>query len=360
VNVDFAPVADVTGGPSNTVIGSRSYGSAPSPVARQLAAAVRGYESAGVAATLKHFPGHGHTAIDSHRALPVLRQDKATLTREDLAPFAAGIQAGASIVMTGHLRVLAVDRSEPATFSKPLVTGVLRGELGFTGVVITDAMNMAAVAGRYPPGEAAVRAVLAGSDVVMMPPDVRAARDGLLAAIRSGRLPRAQARASAGRILALKAKLAGADQPAVSTLRSAQHTAVAGRAAREAITVLRGPCAGPLVRGPVRVAGGTAAQRRTLAAALAADGVPSGRGPVVRLTGYGDGPKDLRPAAATIALDTPYVLASAHSPVLLAAYSSVPDSLRAVAAVLAGKARATGRLPVTVPHTAKCGNSAGP
>jgi beta-N-acetylhexosaminidase len=350
VNVDFAPVADVTGGAGNTVIGSRSFGSSPGAVSAQLAAAVRGYESAGVAATLKHFPGHGHTATDSHRALPVLRQDAAELESGDIAPFEAGIAAGASLVMTGHLEAPALDGSEPATFSKPVVTGLLREKLKFGGVVVTDAMNMDAIANRYPAGEAAVRAVLAGSDVVLMPPDLRAAHAGLVAALKSGRLPRERARESVTRILALKLRIAARHQPSLGADGSAEHQAVADRAAAKAVTILRGPCAGPLVHGPVTVTGGSPAQRTDLAGELRRNGVDvrAGSAETVDLTGYGGEAAGLRRAAVTVGLDTPYVLASAPSPVLVAAFSAVPGSLRAVAAVLAGKASAPGRSPVSI------------
>ncbi|MDQ1657973.1 MAG: beta-N-acetylhexosaminidase, partial [Cryptosporangiaceae bacterium] len=334
----------------NTVIGSRSFGSSPGPVSTQLAAAVRGYESAGVAATLKHFPGHGHTATDSHRALPILRQDAAELESGDIAPFEAGIAAGASLVMTGHLEAPALDGSEPATFSKPVVTGLLREKLKFGGVVVTDAMNMDAIANRYPAGEAAVRAVLAGTDLVLMPPNLRAAHAGLVAALKSGRLPRERARESVTRILALKRRIAARHQPSLGADGSASHQAVADLAAAKAVTILRGPCAGPLVHGPVALTGGSPSQRTDLARELRRDGVEvrAGGSETVDLTGYGGDPAGLRPATVTVGLDTPYVLASARSPILMAAFSAVPGSLRAVAAVLAGKATAPGRSPVPI------------
>src|SRR5690606_6095925 len=132
-------VADVLGARS-AVIGSRSYGSDPAAAAEQVAAAVRGLEPAGLAAAFKHFPGHGHTEADSHSELPVLAQDVAALEARDLPPFEAGIAAGASVVMSGHLDVRAIDPGVPATFSRKVLVGLLRERLGFTGLVVTDAM----------------------------------------------------------------------------------------------------------------------------------------------------------------------------------------------------------------------------
>src|SRR5215207_4758830 len=350
INVDFAPDADVTGGPGNDVIGSRSFGANPALVGQRVAAAVRGYERAGVAATLKHFPGHGHTSADSHEELPVLRQSRSQLIARDVAPFSAGITAGASLVMTGHLDVQAVDPGVPATLSRKVLVDLLRGQLRFKGVVVSDAMNMAAITKKYPAGEAAVRAVLAGNDILLMPPDLRAAQQGLLGAVRSGRLPRAQVVESATRILTLKTRLAATSQPAMSALNTPTNRARVGAAAAGAVTQFRGSCGGALIRQPVRVTGATGKHRDALAAALRRNGmrVDASAGETIHLVGYGEGAKDLQPAGVTVALDTPYVLSSARSPVLLAAYSGVPLSLEAVAAVIAGKARATGRSPVTV------------
>jgi beta-N-acetylhexosaminidase len=352
INVDFAPVADVLGAPGSTVIGSRSYGSDPRAAAAHVAAAVRGLQGAGVAATLKHFPGHGHTAADSHDGLPVLGQSRSALERGDLPPFAAGIDAGAWLVMPGHLDVRSIDPGVPATFSHAVLTGVLRGQLGFRGVVVTDALEMAP-ARRWPPGEAAVRALLAGNDLLLMPPDPVAAYEGLLDAVRSGRLPRARLVEAATRVLTLKFRLAGRVAPSLSTVDSVAHRRAVQAVAAAAVTQLRGRCGGALVRGPVTVtaAGGREQARAWLAEALRALGVRvvGSGGTVVHLVGYGDGPGDLSATASvTVAMDTPYVLAAARSPVLLATYSSSRQSLAALAAVLAGRARAPGRSPVPV------------
>jgi beta-N-acetylhexosaminidase len=351
INIDFAPVADVLATRS-TVIGSRSFGADPKIAAAQVGGAVRGLQASGVAATLKHFPGHGHSADDSHKDLPVLTQSAAALQSGAWPPFSAGFDAGAMAVMSGHLDAQAIDPGTPATFSHKLLTDVLRGQLGFKGVVITDGMNMPP-AKRWAPGEAAVRALNAGNDLILMTPNVGQAYDGLLAALRGGSLPRARLVDAVTRILTMKFRLAAAPTEPMSTLNTPGHRAAADALAAGAVTVLRGACGGA-VSGPVTVtsSGGRDGTRATLTTALKAAGVtvkPSG-GTVVHLVGYGDGEKDLSAdAAVTVAMDTPYVLAKAKSPTLLATYSSSRASMTALAAVLAGKARPGGRSPVVVP-----------
>lgn len=353
VNVDFAPVADVLSGPAGGIIGTRSYGSDPALAGEQVAAVVRGLQGAGVAATLKHFPGHGNTTVDSHSELPIVPASH-PLAEADLPPFTAGIEAGASLVMAGHLDVQQLDPGQPASFSRPVLTGLLRDRLGFDGVAVTDALNMAP-AQRWPPGEAAVRALLAGADLLLMPPNLAAAHDGLLAAVADGTLPRERLREAASRVIALKQRLAE-HGPAgdLSVLDSpAHHQAVAPLAAAS-ITLLRGSCAGPLIDGPVTVtaASGRERARDWLTEALAAAGAEvddSGR-TVVHLVGYGDGRGDLREdAAVTVAMDSPHLLELAGSPALLATYSSSRLSMRALAEVLTGQAPAPGRSPVDVP-----------
>ncbi|MFJ6168694.1 glycoside hydrolase family 3 protein [Micromonospora orduensis] len=351
INVDFAPVADVLATRS-TVIGSRSYGADPKRAAAQVGGAVRGLQAGGVAATLKHFPGHGHSADDSHQDLPVLTQSAATLKSGAWPPFTAGIDAGAMAVMSGHLDAREIDPGTPATFSHKLLTDVLRGQLGFQGVVITDGMNMAP-AKRWAPGEAAVRALKAGNDLILMTPNVGQAYDGLLAALRGGSLPRTRLVEAVTRVLTMKFRLGGLPTAPMSTLNAPAHRSAAQALAAGAVTVLRGACGGA-VRGPVTVTSsdGRDGTRAALTSALTAAGVsvkPSG-GTVVHLVGYGDGDADLRAdAAVTVAMDTPYVLAKAKSPTLLATYSSTRASMTALAAVLAGKARPGGRSPVAVP-----------
>jgi beta-N-acetylhexosaminidase len=352
INVDFAPVADVIGNPANYVIGSRSFGSSAAIVGPQVAAAVTGLQSSGVAAALKHFPGHGNTAVDSHTALPVLQQSLPDLRAGDLAPFQDGIDAGVQLVMSGHLDVRAIDPGVPASFSSKVLVDVLRGELGFTGVVVTDALNMAP-AMQWPAGEAAVRALLAGNDLLLMPPSLVEARDGLLAALGSGQLPRERLVEAVTRVLTLKYTLADHERPDMSTVDSPVHRQAAAAVAAAAVTVLSGPCSGPLVPGPVWVtaSGGRDQQVQWLGAALTAAGVPvvNSGGTRVHLVGYGDGTGDLAGAAAvTVAMDTPYLLASSNSPVRVATYSATEAAMRALADVIAGKTAAPGRSPVGV------------
>lgn len=352
IDIDFAPDADVIGSAGNFIIGSRSYGSDPAGVSGQVAAAVRGLQSAGVAASVKHFPGHGHTTVDSHTGLPVLRQSMSQLTANDLPPFQAGIDAGVWMVMAGHLDVRAVDPGVPATFSRKVLVDLLRQRMRFQGVVVSDALNMSP-ARKYPPGEAAVRSLMAGVDLLLMPPDLTAARAGLLNALNKNRLPRARLVEAATRVLTLKLRLDATQRPEVSTVGNAANRAAAFAAAVGAVTVLRGPCSGPLVRGSIRVTASAGRTRQVtwLTDALRRNGVTvvSTGGQRVHLVGYGDGSDDLvSGAAATVAMDTPYVLRSASSPVRVATYSSTQVAMEALAAVIAGKAAAPGRSPVAV------------
>jgi beta-N-acetylhexosaminidase len=362
LTADFAPDADVLADAGNTVIGSRSFGGTATDVAAQVGAAVSGLRSVGIATAVKHFPGHGDTDVDSHKSLPVLSQPLARLTSVDLAPFRAGIAAGTDMVMVGHLDVRSVDPGVPATFSAKVINGLLRSELGFQGVVITDALNMAPVTERWSASEAAVRAILAGDDMLLMPANLAAAQRGLLAALGSGRLPRSHLVAAVTRILALKFRLASkaANTKTHPTTDSAAERSTARKAAAAAITVLAGPCHGPLVSGAVRVTSrpGYAATRARLAAALTADGVHvvASGGTVVDIVGYEDGRSHLaKGAAVTVAVDTPYVLRYATSKVRIATYSATAASMTALAAVLAGRTAGTGTSPVAVaglPRTA--------
>ena len=361
ITADFAPVADTLGPPANTVIGSRSFGGDPQANAQQVAAAVRGLASAGVAAGVKHFPGHGHTSGDSHEELPVVAQTAAQWTAEDLPPFTAGVDAGAGLVMSGHLDVQALDPGVPATFSHKIMTDVLRTQLGFTGVAVTDAMNMPP-AMKWPAGEAAVRALNAGDDLLLMPPDIAAARDGILAGLKSGALKRERLVEAATRILTLKFRTAGKPQPDLSVVGSTEHQRTVAALDAASVTVLRGACAGPQFTGPVTItaAKGREAARDNLARAMKASNgrVQASGGTVVHLVGYGDKAADLNPAAAiTVMMDTPHLLAAAKSPTLIATYSSSRLSMMALAAVLTGSVRASGTSPVAVaglPRTA-CG-----
>jgi beta-N-acetylhexosaminidase len=209
VHVNFAPVADVNNNPRNPVINTRAFGEVPDQVGRLAAAYVRGLRAGGMLATLKHFPGHGDTDVDSHLGLPIINQPRERLDQVELAPFRQGLAAGADAVMVAHIELPALDNAEfsPATLSKPIVTGLLRGEMKFSGLIYTDSMGMDAVSKRLSPGEAAVRAVQAGNDIVLHSPDDAAAVAGIRAAVEQGQIPLAQVDASVRRILTAKARL---------------------------------------------------------------------------------------------------------------------------------------------------------
>jgi beta-N-acetylhexosaminidase len=205
----YAPDADVNNNPGNPIINTRSFGEEPQRVAEFVSAFVRGVEENGGLATAKHFPGHGDTAADSHIDLPVIRADRDRLEKLELVPFRAAIAAGAGSVMTGHLSIPALepDSNTPATLSHNILTGLLRDELRFDGLVVTDAMDMGGITVRFAPGEAAVRAVLAGADALLMPPVPDAAFEALQEAVRSGRISKERLDASVRRILRAKARL---------------------------------------------------------------------------------------------------------------------------------------------------------
>ena len=205
----YAPVSDVNNNPGNPIINTRSFGEDPHKVAEFVSQFVRGVEENGGLATAKHFPGHGDTAADSHVDLPVIPVNRERLESLELVPFRAAVAAGAGSIMTGHLAVPALepDTNTPATLSHNILTGVLRDELHFQGLVVTDAMDMGGITVRYAPGEAAVRAVLAGADALLMPPVPDAAFEGLQGAVRSGRISIERLDASVRRILEAKAML---------------------------------------------------------------------------------------------------------------------------------------------------------
>jgi beta-N-acetylhexosaminidase len=205
----FAPDADVNNNPANPIINVRSFGEDPKNVAAYVAQFVRGVEENGALATAKHFPGHGNVSVDSHLSLATVPGDRHELESTELVPFRAAIRAGISSIMPGHLAVPALepDTRVPATLSRNILTGLLRGRMKFRGLVITDALEMGGVTSLYPPGEVAVRAVEAGTDVLLMPPVPDAAMKGLEDAVSSGRISPKRIDESVRRILAAKARL---------------------------------------------------------------------------------------------------------------------------------------------------------
>lgn len=208
IHVPFAPVLDVNSNPDNPIINVRSFGEDPVQVARMGAAYVRGIGENGAIATGKHFPGHGDTGVDSHQALPLISATRARLDSVELVPFRAAIQAGIGGIMTAHISVPALaGGTNPATLAPAVMTGVLRDEMGFQGLVFTDAMDMAAIDRGFGRTEAPVLAVLAGADVILMPPSIPTAIDAIVGAVEGGRITRARIDASVLRILRVKESL---------------------------------------------------------------------------------------------------------------------------------------------------------
>ena len=243
----FAPVADVNSNPENPIINVRSFGEDPQRVSAFVEAYVRGVEENGALSTVKHFPGHGDTRIDSHLDLPTVSGDRASLDSVALPPFRAAFAAGASTLMTGHLAVPALepDSGRPATLSQKIISDLLRDEMGFDGLVVTDAMDMGGVARRYTPAEAAVQTILAGADVLLQPPVPDAALAALKEATESGRLPLARINQAVIRVLHAKARV-GLHQNRFVNLDSLPNLlarAEFGRAANEianrGVTLLR-------------------------------------------------------------------------------------------------------------------------
>ncbi|HEX8766569.1 MAG TPA: glycoside hydrolase family 3 N-terminal domain-containing protein, partial [Candidatus Acidoferrum sp.] len=220
----YAPDSDVNNNPGNPIINTRSFGENPQRVAEFVSAFVKGVEDNGGLATAKHFPGHGDTAADSHIDLPVIPANRERLEHLELVPFRAAISSGVSSVMTGHLSVPAVepDSNTPATLSHNILTGLLRNELGYHGLIVTDAMEMGGITVRYAPGEAAVRAVAAGVDCVLMPPVPDAAFEALQDAVKSRRISKERLDESVQRILQAKARL-GLNEKRLVDLNALNH-----------------------------------------------------------------------------------------------------------------------------------------
>ncbi len=413
VNVNYAPVCDVNVNPANPVIGVRAFGEDPALVARLAAALVAGMQSAGVAATAKHFPGHGDTAGDSHHGISALPHERARLDAVELPPFVAAIGAGVRLVMTAHLAAPALTgRADlPATMAPELLRDLLRGELGFGGVVVSDALNMAG----FGPGSAyeeqpshpvalaayranLVRAAGAGVDLLLLaePHDPELAYDALLEGASDGRLPLDDLVAAAERVLALKAWAAAQARPALAVVGCAEHRALAAEVAARAVTLVRDQ-AGLL---PLRLAPGarvavvtpeledltpadtSSYERCELGAAvrryhervdellIAPDPAPAEVAALAeRLAGYdlviiGTISATSRPGQAAlvselvrrgvstvaVALRLPYDLAAyPAAPTFLCSYSVQAPAMEAVADGLFGRAAFTGRLPVSIP-----------
>lgn len=384
INTNFAPVADVNTNPANPVIGVRSFGSDPTAVAGLTGAAVRGSQEAGVAATAKHFPGHGDTAVDSHVGLPVINHDRATLDATDLVPFRAAIAAGTDLIMPAHASLPSIDPSgAPATLSHPLVTGLLRDELGYDGVVLTDSLWMAGVRAQYGDDEVVVRALVAGVDVLLSPPSLPSATAAIRAALADGVLTEARIDESVRRILLLKRKLglvAGTAPVAPSidgNVGTAEHRDLADRLALAGATLVTVNCDRfPVAGGRRAVVVGDEPAATTLAGELVAVGIPARRlglnspaervraeagesGVVVVISGDASPDRAARMVAALADLAAPTYVVSTATPydvgalapvdAYLAVYDPGATALRAAARVISGRGTAGGRLPVAVP-----------
>ncbi|MFC7991849.1 glycoside hydrolase family 3 protein [Streptomyces pilosus] len=400
IRQNYSPVADVNVNPANPVIGVRSFGSDPRAVAELVAAEVRGYESSRVASTAKHFPGHGDTVTDSHDALPYIHHTREQWEELDAPPFRAAIAAGIDSIMTAHIVVPALDGSEdPATLSRPILTGILREELGYDGVVVTDSLGMEGVRTKYGDERVPVLALQAGVDQLLNPPSLDVAWNAVLDAVRSGELTEARLDESILRVLRLKARLGLFEDPYVShegvdrTVGTRAHLAAADRIAERGITLLvneggllplsrrrqpkllvagadpaspsgtTGPPTGVLADAltelgftATALSTGTAPSAATIAKAVAAardaDAVVVGTYNV----GASSSQKTLveqlsatgKPVVA-VAIRNPYDVA--HLPgvaAFLASYSWTDVELRAAARVIAGRVNPRGTLPVPV------------
>ncbi|MFF9867960.1 glycoside hydrolase family 3 protein [Streptomyces sp. NPDC013953] len=400
IRQNYAPVADVNVNPANPVIGVRSFGADPRAVAGLVAAQVRGYQTAGVAATAKHFPGHGDTETDSHYGLPRIGHTRAQWEALDAPPFRAAVAAGIDSIMTAHIVVPALDAAEdPATLSRPILTGILRERLGYDGVVVTDSLGMEGVRTKYGDDRVPVLALKAGCDQLLNPPDLALAWNAVLRAVRSGEISEARLDESILRILRLKAKLGLFRDPYVShegvdrAVGTRSHLAAADRIAERTTTLLlndggllpldRRERQNLLVVGadPASPSGTTGPPTATLAtaltelgftvAALSTGTAPSaarideavaaaaGKDAIVVGTYNVSATSTQRTLVSrlaatgvpvvTVAIRNPYDVARLGGQrATLATYSWTDVELRAAARVIAGRARPEGRLPVPV------------
>lgn len=409
----FAPVADVNNNPGNPIINIRSFGEDPKAVSAYVTAFLEGVQSAKdarVITTVKHFPGHGDTATDSHLGLPRLDVDRQRLESVELEPFRSAIAAGVDSVMTAHIAVPSLDPSgEPATVSPAILTGLLRNELGFKGIIVTDAMDMKGLSGQLPHGEAAVRALEAGADLLLMPPNPDEAIDAVVKAVKSGRLSRKRIDESVRRILGAKVKV-GLNRKRVvdletinDNLESEEDAADAQSVANRAMTLVKNQGGLVPLREPARACyyilteGRYAQQGRRLlqelprrapkapvkvfdpqessaglqdaaAAAAACDAnvvfafvtVSDSRGDVALGGNYPAFLRQLLDAkkpVVLISLGNPYLLRAFPAvDAYLAAFSTVETSETASLNALTGEVPISGRLPVSIPGIAAIGD----
>lgn len=402
LNMNFAPSGDVNVNPANPVIGVRSFSSDPTLAAQFTAAQVRGYEDTqtageGVSASVKHFPGHGDTNTDSHTALPVIEHDRQQWEQLDAPPFKEAIAANTDSVMSAHIVVPKLDDSgQPATLAPKVLTGMLRQELGYQGVVFTDSLQMEGVRQQHPDSEIPVLALQAGADVMLMPQNLQVAIDGVIAAVRDGRLTEQRIDESVSRVLKLKEGRGVLANPFVdvskvdSIVGNQQHLADAQRITDRSTTLLRNDAALPLkAPGKVFVTGASEQGAKALSDSVRARGPQSsalatGTKPTqeqigqaveqakahdvaVVLTSAAWNPDNagqldlVRALQATgkpvvaVAVRDPYDAAYVDVPAWIASYSDKPVAMESVAKVLFGEATPAGKLPVPVPEPGKPG-----
>ncbi|MDS2172061.1 glycoside hydrolase family 3 N-terminal domain-containing protein [Nesterenkonia sp. CL21] len=379
--MDFAPNADVTLGAEDVAIGSRSFGADPQLVADLALAGLRGLAEGGLAGSAKHFPGHGGVTEDSHLTLPVQPAELSELEDHDWAPFQQVIEAGAPMIMMGHLDVPALEAGVPSSLS-PVAYERLR-EMGHDGVIVTDALNMTAVVDQAGPAEAPVRALEAGADLLLMPSDVRTAHAAIVDAVESGRLEEDRLTEAAERVVALmlwQQDLAAgeldagpgvalpevlqgleeeveqdgggyADLPSITGEDAGEDAGdgaaeVAAAVARHAVTLVAGQCEADVLQGPVTVVGGQEQDRARLESALQAAGHQLGAGgAVIGLVAPGAPPS--QGADVVVALDRPEPLRLHPAETQVALYGRGEESFAALVEVLAG-APAPGALPTPV------------
>ncbi|WP_353940356.1 glycoside hydrolase family 3 protein [Streptomyces sp. HUAS MG91] len=389
ITADHAPVADVNVNPANPVIGVRSFGASPRAVSAFVRAAVEGLHLGGVAATAKHFPGHGDTDTDSHVGLPRITHSRAQLDAIDLPPFRAAVAAGVDLIMTAHISVPALDPSGvPATMSHAVVTGLLREELGFDGLIVTDALDMRGASGQYPPDRAAVTALAAGVDMLVLSPDLPRAYTAVLDAVRSGRIPTSRLDASVVRVLSHKISrglfAAASDPDRAERVVGAPEfrSAVAAITSRSTTLVKNDGGALPVRTGAheVLVTGADSPAVARLAASFRSRGhtvtaLDAGAAPgpavieeavgqarsaalvVVATNGPGAAQADL--VRALLAASSPVVVVGVRTPydinrfpgapVYLATYGNGATALDRAVGVVLGEHGPSGRLPVSVP-----------
>ncbi len=407
VHMNYAPVADINNNPFNPVINVRSYGENPALVSAMNTAYIRGMQAGGLFATAKHFPGHGDTAVDSHADLPVLNLTRARLDSLELTPFREAIEAGVTSIMVAHLALpnLEPDPTVPASLSPRIVTDLLRKDLGFEGLIVTDAMNMEGVTKYFGVGEAAVRCIEAGVDQVLMSRDEYAAQRAILNALASGRLTQTQIDASVKRILTTKARLNLLDQRLINPdalpkhIGRRKHRLLNNAIARQSLTLLRNekemlPLNDPTARILVVTLNDTQNPQagRYFVQQLKQQGhgnkiehrvldVGSSSRDFAQVRAYADqfdivlAPAYVRVRSGTgrialndqqqrflnalvqkgkpvilMSLGNPYIILNLEPPdAYLAAYSGAESSQRAMAQAIFGRASIGGKLPVTIP-----------